>query len=907
VLLDNLLKSFNVILFVETWLSNNVKNNQICDNTKFQIFRYDRPISKGGGLLALVSNSLKPNLVISTEINGAEVLILDISWQNSNYRLILVYIPPKVAKTLNLVQKFLTWLEPFIANNQTIILGDFNLAYSKLNTQIEVMDELIFNYHQFTTCLNLTQIVTSPTRLNETLDWVLSAKDMYITELSVNAPLGNSDHKSISFNIGNSSTTNEDRCYNLDYKNANYDHINQFLTDVQWNTVISIHNNIDQNYVNFLNVIQSCISAFVPKFNQNSNTHKLPLYLQKMINYREKLRNFTHFPKVLKKFAKTENKIKRYIGKLEKSRQNKIFDSSKNKIFSFIRAHSKTKNVYPAIRSDNEIAYNDAQKAAIFANHFSSVYIPNPNQKTFEEVDGFFDHSLIFLTDFEIFDTLNKLQPKFNASPDNLHSYFIKKCAKSLTRPISKLLKISFFTNNVPLLWKEAIVFPLFKSGDKSLTTNYRPIALTSVLAKIAEKFVLKELNLFFQRFDIIPSTQHGFEKNKSVLTNLLETIDDWTKAIDSKKNVDVVFFDFKKAFDSVNIEILLQKLNKKGVTGNCLAWLRDFLTNRKIKVKIGTELSDYQVIRGGVPQGCVLSPQLFNFFISDSTQNFTDPLVTYKFFADDLHAYVEFDESQPMSAKHSLQNFIDHINSWAGENDQKLSSNKMQVLHLGKNNPKMQYNVGDEVINTVQDSVRCLGLHITPNLKWTYHIRMKCTNALKRWFGLTNIVKSNSQNPLITVYKAYVRPILEFPSVIYNSSQAKTVKTLEAVQRKITRHILFKINGKNYSMPTYEQRLKLLKLETLEARRQKLDLIMFHKIKNGLVQINPKNFKKEHSHNIPTRFQQKRTPILGSRLQIRYHSFFVRMPKYYAKLPTKTVNAIPKSTNDHDLENFLL
>jgi hypothetical protein len=200
--------------------------------------------------------------------------------------------------------------------------------------------------------------------------------------------------------------------------------------------------------------------------------------------------------------------------------------------------------------------------------------------------------------------------------------------------------------------------------------------------------------------------------------------------------------------------------------------------------------------------------------------------------------------------------------------------------LNLSENSP---YTLGTTTLSsvcntiTITDSVRDLGLFITPDLKWKKHTQSKISSTLRKWYNFMRVIKSQNLCTLCHIYKSYIRPTLEFPSVIFNSFSQSTNKPLEDAQRKITRHICFK-SGKfnNTAFPNYLERLKILNLEALEVRR--LKLVHFHKINNGLIKVDrPTVDLPKHTHN--TRFRLNKTAITRARILPRYNSFFVRVP----------------------------
>lgn len=272
------------------------------------------------------------------------------------------------------------------------------------------------------------------------------------------------------------------------------------------------------------------------------------------------------------------------------------------------------------------------------------------------------------------------------------------------------------------------------KKGDSSLVSNYRPISLTCTLCKILERILKNHLENFFYDNNIIPENQYGFTKLKSVASQMIETLDDWSNALDNKMCLDVVYFDIRKAFDTINHARLIQKLYNVGVRGKILDWINDFLVDRTFNVSIENAKSVKYVLNRGVPQGSVLGPLLFNFYIADMLDTVKNAdEVNIKFFADDLKVYIIYKPNTALPLV--LQNFIIDFQHWCAKNDLMIAVDKCNILHLGRNNPNFHYTLGNILIPKVVNYVRDLGFIITPNLKWTVHVKKRCSAAYENFF----------------------------------------------------------------------------------------------------------------------------------------------------------------------------
>ena len=178
---------------------------------------------------------------------------------------------------------------------------------------------------------------------------------------------------------------------------------------------------------------------------------------------------------------------------------------------------------------------------------------------------------------------------------------------------------------------------PIFKKGDKKQAENYRPVSLTCVVCKVLESIVRNKLMFHMESNNLFSKDQFGFRSGYSCVTQLLHVLEEWSKALDSQQSIDVIYLDFRKAFDTLTHSRLANKLYAHGIRGNLLNWMKSFLKDRKQKVIINGEESAWADVLSGIPQGSVLGPALFFIFINDlpdSIANFV------KIFADDTKVY---------------------------------------------------------------------------------------------------------------------------------------------------------------------------------------------------------------------------------------------------------------------------
>ena len=218
----------------------------------------------------------------------------------------------------------------------------------------------------------------------------------------------------------------------------------------------------------------------------------------------------------------------------------------------------------------------------------------------------------------EVLNVINSLKWNKATGYDDINVNIVKLCSDILSQPLSTIINESFSSGIFPTELKIAKVIPLFKSGNRNTFTNYRPVSILPVLSKIFEKLFYKRLVNYINSNTILNERQYGFREKSATAFALIDLMDDLTNAIDNREYTVRVFIDLKKAFDTLDHDILLRKLDHYGVRGLPLQWLRSYLQNRSQFVSYNSNDSSYLPIRCGVPQGSILGPLLFIIYIND-------------------------------------------------------------------------------------------------------------------------------------------------------------------------------------------------------------------------------------------------------------------------------------------------
>ncbi len=311
-------------------------------------------------------------------------------------------------------------------------------------------------------------------------------------------------------------------------------------------------------------------------------------------------------------------------------------------------------------------------------------------------------------------------------------------------------------------------------------------------------------------------------------MSNLLESVSDYIFSIDERNNVDVVYIDLKKAFESVVHSKLFTKIARVGIGGDLLGWVVNYLIDRQQCTVISGICSPFRTVLSGVPQGSVLGPLLFIIFMNDLPDflilNHSSCHPPLKLFADDLKTYYTIN-----SLKDALyfQSFLNTICVWCNVWQLSLNTDKCELLHLGKTNLNFCYGLFGVLLPS-PSRVRDLGVLIDSSLNFSDHIASIASRARSRCGIFFKSFISRDMHTMKKFFVTYVRPILEYGSEVWNPISQKDINTLESVQKYFTNKV------PDCSFLPYRQRLAILSLESLQHRRAISDITCIYSIVTG-------------------------------------------------------------------------
>lgn len=755
---------------------------------------------------------------------------------------------------------------------------------------------------------NLTQVVCEPTRDTAILDLIFTNRSDLISSVQCLEPFCQSDHRTIEARIQmpRSSSVLLTRPPLRNYRAVDWLCFSHLLSLLDWSSFWMV-NDIDRCWLEFktnvLQILDICVPPQLPCVLPRSR--KKPPWLTGTINLLRKHKShlwaaYTKHPDVdaLQQYRRTRNQLTATIRAAQSQYEETIAEqcaSNPHTFFTYANTHRSVHSQIPNLRlPDGGVTTNLSAIALTLNNHFVSVFTPEssvvlpPTLPTVPDL-------IATVPDLYRFDLhtvrfrLLKLNANKAVGPDGIHNVVLKNSSYTIAPLLTALFQKSLDSGVVPEDWKAANVTPIHKSGPLDFAANYRPISLTSCVCKLMERFIYDWVYDFLTLHAPIRASQHGFQRGQSCASQLLEYCNDVTVALDRKCCVDVIYLDFSKAFDKVSHSLLLHKLRCRQIPNRLVRWIESFLLNRKQRVVLGEEFSEWAPVTSGVPQGSVLGPLLFNLFVDDIDE-VLDPAVTIKKFADDTKLYISYPPCDAAAAAAKLQASLNSLSIWCSQWCMQLNAAKCSALYFGDQNLVFSYSLNNHSLVRLT-SVRDLGVIVTDCGSVSEQCRTAAAAARRLTGLMLRTFKSRKPSVLLPVFKTIIRPLVEYATPVWNPCLKRDIAELENVQRKVTKRIA------GFRNLPYSTRLERLQLPSLEMRRLYFDLLECYKIVHGLVRSDCRASLTLSNHNTRGNNCMLDTNLPPARLNVRKYSFVERVLTHWNALP---VEILRQSTLGH-------
>ena len=450
--------------------------------------------------------------------------------------------------------------------------------------------------------------------------------------------------------------------------------------------------------------------------------------------------------------------------------------------------------------------------------HNFSTWLQNPHQ-----------HS-IFLSPSdpdEIQTILNSFSKNKASGPNSIPLNILNIVSQEISIILSNLVNLSFLTGIFPSKLKEAMVIPVFKNGSPLSTENYRPISLLSNIDKVYQKLMHKRLVKFLENTNCLYPLQFGFRPKHSTSSALINCTEKIRKALDSGKYVCSVLIDLRKAFDTVDHDILFSKLNFYGVRGVALSWFKSFLSNRSQYVSVSGTKSSIKFILHGVPQGSVLGPLLFLLYVNDL--HHAIPFSMVNLFADDTLLLGQQASVKSLAKRINID--LKCLVNWLNANKISLNSKKSELLLFSPTRVTNSFDFKVKINGTrlyPSDSAKYLGLIIDSKLNWDNHISNVCKKLVRANGAISILRHFVSRDILLSIYYALFHSHLSYSANVWALNNNSTKRILN-LQKKAVRLMTFsEFNA--HSLPLFTQ----LRILSFPDFIQFCNIIFMYNLLNG-------------------------------------------------------------------------
>lgn len=887
----------DIILVTETWCNNTVQSAalaiagyQLEDDLRRD--RADTTRGVGGGLVVYSRLGLKILSVDKFEkIGFNQLCAFHIVTTSGPLCVILTYRPPSSgADNTELLCEVLKNVD-----TDTILIGDINMpgvdwergrGEGAARGLVDVIQQE-----------GLQQLVRFPTHTKgNILDLVITNCADKIIDIKDAGRLGKSDHCMLNIRVLVEWSGSLGQANRLNWRRANYPKMRQELEGVKWDTELWSRS-VEEAWRYLVGEINNSVKRHVPEHKLRNKVQPSWMTTEIMRLIRQKKRRW-HVVKLhntrenMEEYQRVEKAVKTKIRNAKRKIERDLVRNpgkNNNKFTRYIKSKTKSRSaIGPLVDENGRTLVENKEMAEALNRYFKSVFtredtsdIPVPRREGCESMPE------TKIEKQEIRKAIKNLRTNAAPGPDGVTPGLMKELGEAMVTPLEIIYNRSLDEGAVPEDWKSANVCPIYKKGAKGAAGNYRPVSLTSVPCKVLETILKARLMTHLRDKGLIKNSQHGFMPARSCTTNLITFMDKVTELMDKGIAVDVFYLDFAKAFDKVPHQRLLRKLDAKGVGGKILRWIGAWLADRKQRVVVGSDKSEWETVDSGVPQGSVLGPCLFDVYIDDLEDEIREAEleVLVSKFADDTKGMKEMNCAED---RVKMQQALDSLCSWADKWGMAFNVSKCKIMHIGRNNPEHEYYMNGERL-AVTEEEKDIGVIVNKSLKPSN----QCTKAGNVASAILKQILRNfhykDRHTFVKLYKQYVRPHLEFATPAWSPWMAGDRATLERVQEKAVRAVAG-LKGRNY-----EERCKELNLDTLELRRVKQDMMEVYKMKMGedlrygvgmLPSVSSAGARTRTSAD-PLNLQKQ-----YARTDVRKHSFGVRVVDVWNELRTETKNA---------------
>ena len=864
-ILINNLKNPDIIIISET--RNNIEgllNYYFNDYVYYIDYPKD---NKCGGVVILVKRHIKHSVDSAVQLKNqyVENMVLKLKLSDKSIVHISAIYRHHQLSVKDFSKAIKQHIKMFPKNTNLVLAGDINIDLRNINDNVTTR-----NYLDKLKTLNCNQLIHVPTRITTSTKtlidhiYIRPSKDIKVHRGVLLDSV--SDHLPTFVIINLKTDKNfKDRASIRIMSAKNVDKFRNLFNSIDIHTFSSEVNNSDKCWESFINVTtRNFNDAFPYKIISRSKFKDKP-WITKGIKisckFKESLyKKWLDFPTTYNcsKYKKYKNKLNGIIKNAKRKYYSNLFENRNNiNVWKHIHdfKHGKVQPIaVDHITEDNKTITDKNQISNHFNNYFATIG-ENMNQTFDENLQNSVDYmpqrfnkslKLNYVEEHEVADIIQNFSNKNSAGQDMMSQKLLKSISLKVVPTLTKLINLSIKERNYPKCLKTAKIIPLFKNGRQDSCSNYRPISLLSTFNKVFEKILHKDITNYIETNNILYINQFGFRKYHNTIDALIKTHDYIIQENRNKNKTIGIFIDLRKAFDSIDNNILIKKLKLYGIDGPYNDLLKSYLSDRTCFTVINNVSSTKNHIKFGVPQGSVLGPLLFNLYINDIKYTLNDNEVNL--FADDANIFCSCKTYEEVINK--CNDTLSVFSKWLEHN--KLTLNVEKTHFIDFSNDKNKHNIDKRIqfkgiLLEERVHTKYLGLIMQDNLKWNKHISNvinKLNSNIPIFYHIRDKISNNMKS---SIYNSLALSTVRYGIELYGKNESKWTQMLQKTQNRLLK-ILFK---QNYLTSTnlLHKSNKVLKIKHIAEMRT---LLIGHRVIYNTSNINNAyaNLERTNSRN---------------------------------------------------------
>lgn len=825
-------EKYDILGISETWLSQNIIDNQI-QISNYRFIRVDRT-TRGGGVGMYFRNDFNYEILNSHQTEYLEQLWIKFKFNNISYIFGTIYRPPR-GKFSEFLSQFEDSLAYFSMECEKIVCGgDFNLNLLDLSNR---------SAQDFVSCIetyNLQQIINTPTRVtattNSLIDLILIHKDEKYYNCSTKNVPHVTDHMLVSCSFDTKIITENDKYLTVrNLKRIDRDILVTFLENTPFENIVNIRD-INDKVLYFNTLLINIFDTLAPVKVIKVKRQK-PVWLTDTINTMIDLRD-----RAFQRYKRTKNQHHWDYYKQLRNQTNIAIRNEKKAYLQFCADDNNSKVLWKRLKNLNIVNKPTVMPLPNFLNkpsdinkhflHFSTNKQPtDPNLINFylnnTKINPHIKFEFVAVGTDEVKSQLYSIK-SFALGSDLINVEMLWLCCPRILPFLTNIINSCLLEGIFPDAWKIARVMPFPKNNNVNSFNELRPISILPCLSKILEKIMNNQIKVFLEEHSILPPNQSGFRTGYSCATTLLSLTDDIIRSSDSGKSSVLVLLDYSKAFDTIGHDLLLAILNFVGFSSDAIGLIRNYLKNRLQYVETSEGQSSRQLVECGVPQGSILGPVLFTIY----TTNFISCLEHVKayFYADDTQVLYSFSSDDGPAAEVLLNEDLNNLMACSQRHGLLINPDKSSVMIFGRHKDQLRVYLNIRVAGKTIEFAECvknLGIRIDTDLRFKQQIGyclQKAYLSLKMLYPHRHLL---SETLKIKLTDSLVLSHFNYCDVLYGPCLDKVdINRIDKVQKNCLRFI--------YGIRKFDpvsHKLKDARWLSMRDRRKIHSLTFFHNI----------------------------------------------------------------------------